>query len=54
MNTRNELNLNEMEQVSGGVVITATGIAIAAAAVAVATAGVKAASLIYDIVTDKD
>ena len=55
MNTRtNGLTLNEMDQVNGGIVITAAGIGIAAVAVGVATAAVKVASVVYDIVKDKD
>ncbi len=55
MNIRaNELSMNEMGQVNGGIIITATGIGIAAAVVGIAAAAVKVASLVYDVVNDKD
>ncbi len=50
MNTNmNELNLNEMEQVNGGI----CGIAIAACTVAAITAGVKLAEFVYDCATGR-
>ena len=55
MNTNmKELSMNEMGQVNGGIIITATGIGIAAAVVGIAAAAVKVASLVYDVVNDKD
>lgn len=46
MNTnKNELNLNELEQVNGG-----SAIAIAACIVGVAAAAVKVADFVYDCV----
>ena len=46
----NELSINEMEQVNGGVVVTAAGIGIAACVVGVAAAAVKVADFVYDCV----
>ena len=55
MNTNmKELSMNEMEQVSGGIIITATGIGLSAAVLGIAAAAVKVASLVYDVVNDKD
>ena len=48
-NNKNELNFDELEQVSGGI----CGVAIAACVVGVAAAAVKVADLVYDIVMDK-
>ena len=50
MNTSiNELNLNEMEQVNGGI----CGIAIAACLVGAAATGVKLVEFVYDCATDR-